>query len=140
MYFRVLIISTLALFWLVLSGFWANGLLLTLGATSIALVVWLVVRVEKQYPFGNGVKVIHRLHRYMPWFFMEVVKSNIGILKSIWMPERYPISPVMRTLKMQPETRIGRTIYANSITLTPGTVTVDRRVYELESHDQEKAE
>jgi multicomponent Na+:H+ antiporter subunit E len=61
---------------------------------------------------------------YIPWLILEVVKSNIDVARRILDP-RLPISP--RVIEVQASQRrdIGRVIYANSITLTPGTVSID---------------
>lgn len=124
--YRYLLIIGLTIFWLLLSGYWSNPLILTLGALSIALSTWIAMRIEKDYPFGEkGVSVILRQFKFWPWLIIEVVKSNITVLKCIWMPKSHPISPIIRQLKMKPESRIARTIYANAITLTPGTVSIE---------------
>jgi len=126
--YRYLLIIGLTIFWLLLSGYWTNPLILTLGATSVALATWIAMRIESKYAFKDkGLSVLMRLHTFWPWLLTEVVKSNIAVLQCIWMPKSYPISPIIRKLKMQPETRISRTIYANSITLTPGTVSIEVR-------------
>ncbi len=130
--YRYLLIIGLSIFWLLLSGYWTNPLILALGAASVALATWLAMRIEKKYAFKDkGVSVIMRQHTFWPWLFAEIVKSNIAVLKCIWMPKSYPISPIIRQLKMQPETRISRTLYANSITLTPGTVSIEVREDEI---------
>jgi len=70
------------------------------------------------------VNFLLKQYKYWPWLFIEIVKANIAVLRCIWLPKKYPISPLTRTLQMEPETRIARTVYANSITLTPGTTTI----------------
>lgn len=126
MTYRYLLIIGLTIFWLLLSGYWTNPLILTLGAVSIALAIWIAMRIEKKYPFKDkGVSFLMRQHAFWPWLFSEIVKSNISVLKCIWMPKSYPISPLIRQLKMKPQSRIARTYYANSITLTPGTVAIE---------------
>ena len=126
--YRYLLIIGLTLFWLLLSGYWDNPLILSLGAASVALSTWIAMRIEKKYAFKDkGLSILTRQHTFLPWLFTEVVKSNITVLKCIWMPKTHPISPIIRQLKMEPESRIARTLYANAITLTPGTVTIEVR-------------
>ncbi|WP_299877719.1 Na+/H+ antiporter subunit E [uncultured Cocleimonas sp.] len=126
--YRYLLIIGLTLFWLLLSGYWTNPLILTLGAASVALATWMAMRIEKKYAFNEkGIAILSKQHTFWPWLFVEIVKSNISVLKCIWMPKTHPISPLIRQLKMQPQTRIARTLYANSITLTPGTVSIEVR-------------
>ncbi|PWQ93625.1 Na+/H+ antiporter subunit E [Leucothrix arctica] len=126
--YRYLLIIGLTLFWLLLSGYWTNPLILALGAASVALATWIAMRIESKYAFKDkGVSILLRQHTFWPWLSLEIVKSNIAVLKCIWMPKTYPISPIIRQLKMEPESRIARTLYANAITLTPGTVTIEVR-------------
>ena len=130
--YRYLLIIGLSLFWLLLSGYWSNILILTLGAASVALATWIAMRIEKKYAFEDkGLSILLRQHTFWPWLTVEIIKSNIAVLKCIWMPKKYPISPIIRQLEMQPESRIARTLYANAITLTPGTVTISVRDKEI---------
>ena len=130
--YRYLLIIGLSIFWLLLSGYWTNPLILTLGVASVALATWIALRIENQYAFQDkGVAILVRLHTFWPWLFLEIVKSNIAVLKCIWMPKSHPISPIIRQLKMQPQSSIARTLYANSITLTPGTVSIEVRDEEI---------
>ena len=130
--YRYLLIIGLTIFWLLLSGYWTNPLILALGAASVALATWIAMRIEKKYAFKDkGVAILLRQHTFWPWLTMEIIKSNIAVLKCIWMPKKHPISPIIRQLQMAPETRIARTLYANAITLTPGTVAIEVRDKEI---------
>jgi len=126
--YRYLLIIGLTLFWLLLSGFWTNPLILGLGVASVALSTWLAMRIERDYAFRDrGLSILLKQYLLWPWLFGEIIKANIAVLKCIWLPKKYPISPLIRTLKMQPQSRIARTVYANSITLTPGTISIKVR-------------
>lgn len=130
--YRYLLIISLTLFWLLLSGFWDNPLILSLGAASVALSTWIAMRMERDYAFKDrGLSILMRQFNFWPWLFKELIWSNLDVLRCIWMPGRYPISPIIKQLKMQPESRIARTMYANSITLTPGTVAIEVRNNEV---------
>ncbi len=60
---------------------------------------------------------------YIFWLLSEIAKSSVAVTKLIW--QREPaISPVMSFIKTLQKTDIKRVIFANSITLTPGTITV----------------
>ena len=61
---------------------------------------------------------------YWPWILWEIFKANIGVTRVILNP-KLPISPNMIQVKASQKTALGKVIYANSITLTPGTVSVD---------------
>ncbi|PID47304.1 MAG: cation transporter [Proteobacteria bacterium] len=130
--YRYLLIVGLTLFWLILSGYWTNPLILGLGAASVALSLWMAIRIERKYAFrARGLTVLRRQHRLWPWLMVEIIKANIVVLKCIWFPKKYPISPVIRTLRMEPRSRIARTVYANAITLTPGTISIEVRNDEI---------
>lgn len=122
-YLRFLVIGLVG-FWLLLSGYWDNLLLLGLGVVSIVLTAWLASRIERYYQLKSVTQMLYRLPAYSMWLLVEVIKTNIDVVKCIWLPKRYPISPALAIVPMTQQTRIGKTIYANSITLTPGTVSV----------------
>ena len=61
---------------------------------------------------------------YYAWLIKEIVLSNLLVVKHIWLGNN-SISPVFSTITASQKTDIGKVIYANSITLTPGTVTVN---------------
>lgn len=125
MLYRIFLTVGLAVFWLLMSGFWDNGLLLGFGVVSIMICVFFSSRIEKKFPFHEGISLLPGLPLFWLWLFKEVVIANIDVLKRIWLPNEYPISPTIRTLPMSQTTRLAKTTYANSITLTPGTVSMD---------------
>jgi multicomponent Na+:H+ antiporter subunit E len=65
-----------------------------------------------------------RIPAYHLWLVKEVILSNISVVKHIWLGNE-SISPTLATIKASQKTDMGKVIYANSITLTPGTVAVD---------------
>ncbi len=67
-----------------------------------------------------GIKLV----RYLVWLTGQVIMSNIDVARRIWDPE-LPIQPSWEKLDIKVHTHLGKTIYANSITLTPGTLTTD---------------
>lgn len=115
----------LAGFWLFLSGHF-TALLLSFGVLSVALSVWFLWRMDrvdrepvKLYP---GLRVVG----YLFWLLWCVVKANIDLARRIWDPS-LPIKPNWRRLPTRVSTRLEKTLYANSITLTPGTLTTEVR-------------
>ena len=111
--------------WLLLSGHYTS-LLIGLGLVSCALVAWIVHRMEivddEGFPFHLALRVL----RYLPWLTVEVVKSNLDLARRVLTP-RMPIAQEMVELKSSQKTDLGRVSYANSITLTPSTVTIEAR-------------
>lgn len=107
--------------WLLWSGIY-QPLLLILGAASCIFVVLICRPMGLLDEEGVPIHVLPRLITYIPWLVLAIVKSNIDVARRILNP-RLPISPRMVRVKAGQKTDLGRVIYANSITLTPGTVT-----------------
>src|SRR3546814_18837551 len=86
--------------------------------------MYLSLRIDRH----DGARVKLRLDppiiRYWGWLLIEIVKASIDVSKLILAP-RLALSPRMVRVKATQPTDTGVVIYANSITLTPGTVTVD---------------
>lgn len=61
---------------------------------------------------------------YWGWLFVQIMKSNIDVARLMLNP-KMPIKPLLKVIKADQKTEIGRVIYANSITLTPGTVAIN---------------
>ncbi|MBD3660663.1 MAG: Na+/H+ antiporter subunit E, partial [Arenibacter algicola] len=99
-------------------------MLLTLGAISVVLTVWLAHRMDVVDHEGHPIHLIfHALLIYWPWLGWQIVKSNWDMAKVILAP-KLPIHAHVFDTRATQKTEVGRTTYANSITLTPGTVTL----------------
>jgi len=114
--------ASLMLFWMMLSGDF--GLLnLALGFVSVLLTVSICNRMDVVDQESQPVEMSTRLPVYWAWLALKVVKSNLDVTRRIWTPGK-SISPTVVRLKLSQQTALGKVIYANSITLTPGTVTL----------------
>lgn len=122
----------LAAVWLLNSGHY-NSLLLCLGALSIALVVWIAHKMDVVDHEGQPINATIKMPVYFVWLLKEIVLSNIDVVKRIWLAPN-SISPTVATLPLSQKEDMGRVIYANSITLTPGTVTLDLDDKEVTVH------
>jgi len=113
----------LSVVWWFLSGYTLT-LILSLGALSVLLVLFLCWKMDKADGIRHPSEVIMpRVLTYYPWLLWEIVKANIDVARIILKPGM-PIQPhIFSTIATQ-KSDVGQTIYANSITLTPGTVTV----------------
>ncbi len=122
----------LATFWLLLSGHY-TPFILACGAVSVALTVFLSLRMrvvdEESQPVYLGGNVIG----YWLWLIKEITLANIDVCKRIWSP-RLDISPTVVCLKASQKTPFGVMVYANSITITPGTICIDVDGNNLEVH------
>lgn len=125
--------ASLAVFWLLLSGYFHEPLLLSLGALSVIVTVYLALRIDRHDGERVSLKVDLPIVRYWIWLLIEIVKANIDVTKII-LARKMPLSPRMIRVKATQPTDMGVVIYANSITLTPGTVTVDIDGDELVVH------
>jgi len=120
--------------WLLLSGYLNDPLLIGLGVLSCALVAVLIWRMEQLDPeTGLSLRLNLQQATYGPWLLWQIVLSNIDVARRILDPQ-LPISPTMIRLTPTQRTELGRVIYANSITLTPGTVTTDLTSDALDVH------
>jgi len=115
----------LALFavWLLLSGLF-KGLLMLLATLSVLLTLWLAGRMRLVDSQHHPVWAALRYVPYWPWLGVEIVKSSFDVARRVLSPS-LPVSPVVFEVEASQETAVGRVVYANSITLTPGTVTVE---------------
>ena len=109
-------------FWLLLSGYYDDPLLLGLGVGSSILVVYLCKRMDVVDHEGVPLHLGGRFWRYVPWLMKEIFVANVAVAKIILDP-KMPISPRMVVFHGSQETDLGKVLYANSITLTPGTIT-----------------
>ena len=115
---------TLVIIWLLMSGLFKAQFII-LGALSVALVVWLSHRMGVTYHRGQPVFVrIFEVLRYWSYLIVEIFKSNVAVTRLL-MHRDLPIKPVLRTVSATPDTEMGRVVYANSITLTPGTTAIN---------------
>jgi len=110
-------------FWMLLSGFF-TPFLLAAGAGSALCVVLLARRMRIVDREGHPIRMIAAVVLYWPWLAKEIAKSAWGVSRIILDP-RLPISPVLVRFKPSQKTQVGLATHANSITLTPATITVE---------------
>jgi multicomponent Na+:H+ antiporter subunit E len=115
--------GTLFAVWLLLSGHYTPFILI-LGVASCVIVVAITKRMEVVDQEGHPVHLTWRALIYWPWLMVEIIKANIDVAKRILIPS-IGISPTMLRVKTSQTSDLGKVIYANSITLTPGTISVD---------------
>ena len=123
---------TLMIVWLLWSGHYA-GLVIAFGVASCLLVALIARKMKIDDAEGVPVHLFLRLLTYAPWLFWAILKSNIDVAVRILKPS-LPISPRIFKVKTSQKTDLGRVIYANSITLTPGTVSLDLDGDEITVH------
>lgn len=112
----------LAAFWLLISDY-NTILILSIGAVSIAFVLYIAHRMDVVDHESQPLHLTINLPGFYAWLIKEIICANILVVKHIWLGNK-TISPTLATIKANQKTDIGKVIYANSITLTPGTVSV----------------
>ena len=92
------------------------------GIVTCTVATWMALRMdtldEESVPFHTALGAIG----YLPWLTWEIFKSNVAVARIVLHPS-LPIDPSMVHFHGTQKTDLGRFIYANSITLTPGTIT-----------------
>lgn len=117
------LLIALAAFWFALSGE-TSPLFLMLAALSVLLTLLLSARLKV---IDRNSSPYHRLPQillYDAWLLVEIVKANVAVIRRILGPS-HAIDPAMVNVTTSARTDLGKALFANSITLTPGTVTVD---------------
>ena len=109
--------------WLLLSGHYTPFILI-LGVVSCITIVTVTLRMEVADHEGLPIHLTWRALTYMPWLIIEIIKSNFDVAKRVLSPS-LPVTPTLLRVKASQSTDLGQVIYANSITLTPGTISVD---------------
>ncbi len=110
--------------WLLLSGHYDDPLLLTLGVISSIAVVFIAQRMDVIDHESVRLRLRFGFIGYLGWLAKEIVLANIAVAKIIISPS-LPLSPLLFRVKTSQKTDVGRVTHANSITLTPGTVSVE---------------
>ena len=116
--------ATLLLFWMMLAGSLATDVLV-IGA-AVSLVIAMLFRdglsFFTEFRFTPRAVVAGLL--YYGYFFKELVRSNFKLAAIVLSPS-LPINPGIVKVRTRLKSRMGRLMLANSITLTPGTLTVE---------------
>jgi multicomponent Na+:H+ antiporter subunit E len=134
----------LMILWSLLSGH-ASALLLGLGVFSAFSVVLVTRRMDAIAPEGHPLRLHWKVIPYWAWLLVEIFKANIDVARAIVRP-RMAIRPTVLRVKASQKSDLGRVVYANSITLTPGAAEgllsgdMDRRVSAVEGLSDEPTE
>lgn len=119
-----LLFTTLLVFWVLLNGSLATDVLVVglVAAFAIALLFRDSLSVFSEFratPRAFGTAVL-----YVFYFLKELVKSNLRLAAIVLSPS-LPVNPGIVKVRTRLKSRMGRLLLANSITLTPGTLTVE---------------
>ena len=120
----LILFITLLITWFVLSGFF-DPLFISFGLISCLLSVFITIKLTKSHSnFENTSKIILKLPLYTVWLMFEIVKSAIDVTTKVWQlnPD---ISPKIDNIPAKVKGDLALTILGNSISLTPGTVSIE---------------
>ncbi|MEM7214374.1 MAG: Na+/H+ antiporter subunit E [Pseudomonadota bacterium] len=115
----------LAALWLLMSGIYDKILILIFGVISVALSVWVSKRLDiadgekLEYPIG-----VFATLRYLCWLMIEIAKSNWAVTKII-LSGKPPKQQHLFWVPVSQQSDMAQVVFANSITLTPGTISVE---------------
>lgn len=119
--------ALLFLLWLFLSGKWGGGLLVGLGlisAIAIAVFTWRIGLLDHESLPIALLLPARGVWRYWLWLALETSKANLAVARII-LSRKCDTHQRLFWIPSRQKGDLARTIYANSITLTPGTITVD---------------
>lgn len=121
-------------FWVLLSGYFDFFHLFT-GALSSLFVAHIShdMLFDKRTGMGLKLRRAWGLLRYLPWLLFEIFKANLDVAYRTIHP-RMPIDPRLISFRTSLKEDLGITTLANSITLTPGTVTIEAAPEEFVVH------
>ncbi|MEM1298732.1 MAG: Na+/H+ antiporter subunit E [Pseudomonadota bacterium] len=120
---HVLSVILLYGYWLALSGHYAWWLLAFGAVLSVLVVVFCLskgIADAEGAPYG----LVPRGLIYWPWLLWQIVLSGLRVTRLILDP-KLPISPTLVKVDAQQRSAVGLVTYANSITLTPGTISIE---------------
>jgi len=121
--YGIILAVVMLLYWLTLS-FYFEPLIVGFGIASVLFAIGLCYRMRildsETVPYLHFPMTLI----YFVWLFGEVIKANFAVVKAVLRPDM-EISPTLLTVPTPQKTDIGKTMFANSITLTPGTVSMD---------------
>lgn len=113
----------LLLFWLALSG-QSKPFLVGGGVVAALFCVWIAQRMGAADSEAHPTQLFIPALTYFPWLIWEIFKSAWAVARIVLDP-KLPISPTMTKVTATQRSAVGLVTYANSITLTPGTMTTN---------------
>ncbi|MDP7342174.1 MAG: Na+/H+ antiporter subunit E [Alphaproteobacteria bacterium] len=118
--------------WILLSGHFTPFLLIA-GAVCAAVTVAITLRMDLLDQQRDFLGPVWRLPLYWLWLAGQIMLWSLTVARKVLAP-RLDIDPVLERVPSSQRSDIAKVIYANSITLTPGTLSTDVSGGEIEVH------
>ena len=122
----IALVVVLAVLWQLLSGYFDKPLLYIFGVSSVLFSAYLARRAGVLDEEGVPSSLFPGIIGYWFWLVFEIGKANLIVAREALALEP-KLSPKMFLAPNPPRSNMGKVIFGNSITMTPGTVTVDLR-------------
>ena len=119
-------------FWLLMSGQY-DALIVAFGIVSCAAAVYIARRKDIVDDETLSWYLKPRLPFYWIWLLAQILKANFDVAKRCILPGNR-IDPCLFRAPANQDTSVGVVTYANSITLTPGTVSLQTWDHEIRVH------
>jgi multicomponent Na+:H+ antiporter subunit E len=113
----------LAVLWWILSGY-TKPLLLSLGVVSVLFAAFVAHRMDVVDDESHPLHLSTKLIRYWGYLLRQIVVANIKMVGTILSPNP-DINPRIVRVRISQDSELGKVVLGNSVTLTPGTVTLD---------------
>jgi len=111
----------LAILWILLSGYF-QPLLIGFGIASVLLTVAIAHHLKVAQDDRHPIHLTSRILSYWAWLLWQIFKSNIDVARAVL--AMAPVKPVLFRVRARQKSELARVVFANSITLTPGTVSL----------------
>jgi len=118
------LLGTLLLFWVLLNGSMATDVLVVGGVAALVIAVVFTNALAIVSDLRINPRALVSTALYIPFFIKELVKSNINLARIVLSPA-LPVRPGIVRVRTRMKSGMGRLLLTSSITLTPGTLTVD---------------
>ncbi|MEE4638167.1 MAG: Na+/H+ antiporter subunit E [Wenzhouxiangella sp.] len=122
---------TLSGLWLAISGVY-KPVIFFLGGASVVIVIWVSLRMRVVGDEHNPLVFSWRLPVFWLWALGQIIRANLHVALLVFRPEK--ISPRIVTVPVPHKSALGKVVYGNTCTLTPGTVTIGLDHKQLVAH------
>jgi multicomponent Na+:H+ antiporter subunit E len=115
--------------WLAWSGIFEPKLII-FGVVSVLITVFVTASLDSLDEEGQPIQWLTSMIWYLPWLIKEIIVANVDVIGKVLHPKLNDpdskiISPTWIKVQANQHSRLAGSLFANSITLTPGTVSVD---------------